>query len=94
MQINKLSQSNSTKFNGYVNVKYMDGKLVRVKKSMPSSIKLFIAGGKKIDEKVALANKKLVQNLPPVTKEKKPDSVLMFFAGILSALGFHKPLSN
>ena len=94
MQINKLSQSSSTSFNGYVNVKCMDGKLVRVKKGMPGSIKLFIAGGKEIDEKVALANKKLVQNSKSLAKESKPNSVLMFFAGILSAFGFNKPLNN
>ena len=94
MQINKLSQSNSTSFNGYVNVKCIDNKFVRVKKRMPGSIKLFIAGGKRVDEKVTLANKKLIQNLPPVTKESKPNSVLMFFAGILSTLGFDKPLNN
>ena len=80
MQINKLSQSNLTSFNGYVNVKCIDGKLVRVKKGMPGSIKMFIAGGKGIDEKVALANKKLVQDLQSVTKENKPNSVLIFFA--------------
>ena len=64
MQVNKLSQSNSTSFNGYVNVKYLDGKLVHVKKGMPGSIKVFIAGGKGIDEKVALANKNLVLKSP------------------------------
>ena len=94
MQVNKLSQSNSTSFNGYVNVKCIDGKLVRVKKGMPGSINLFIAGGKGIDEKVALANKKLVQDFQSVTKENKPNSVLIFFAGILSTLGFDKPLNN
>lgn len=94
MQINKLSQSNSTSFNGYVNVKSMDGKFVRVKKGMPGAIKIFIAGGKGIDEKVALANKNLVLKSMPVTKENKPNSVLMFFAGILSALGFDKLLNN
>ena len=94
MQINKLSQSNLTSFNGYVNVKCIDGKLVRVKEGMPGSIKMFIAGGKGIDEKVALANKNLVLKSMPVTKENKPNSVLMFFAGILSTLGFDKPLNN
>ena len=91
MHANKLSQSNLTSFNGYVNVKYMDGKLVRVKKGMPDSIKMFIAGGKEIDEKVALANKNLTLNSKSITKENKPNSVLMFFAGILSTLGFDKP---
>ena len=94
MQINKLSQSNSTSFNGYVNVKCIDGKLVRVKKGMPGSINLFIAGGKGIDEKVALANKNLVLKSKPLTKENKPNSILMFFAGMLSTLGFDKPLNN
>ena len=94
MQINKLSQSNSTSFNGYVNVKCIDGKLVRVKKGMPGSIKLFIAGGKGIDEKVALANKNLVLKSKPLTKENKPNSILMFFAGMLSAFGVDKPLNN
>ena len=94
MQINKLSQSNLTSFNGYVNVKCIDGKLVRVKKGMPGSVEMFIAGGKGIDEKIALANKKLVQNSKPATKESKPNSVLIFFAGILSTLGFDKPLNN
>ena len=94
MQVNKLSQSNSTSFNGYVNVKYMDGKLVRVKKGMPGSIKMFIAGGKGIDEKVALANNNLPLNSKSITKKNKPNSVLMFFAGILSTLGFDKPLNN
>ena len=94
MQVNKLSQSNSTSFNGYVNVKFIDGKLVSVKKGMPGSIKMFIAGGKGIDEKVALANKNLALNSKAITKENKPNSVLMFFAGILSALGFDKPLNN
>lgn len=94
MQINKLSQSNSTSFNGYVNVKYVDGELARVKKGIPGSIKLFIAGGKGTDEKVALANKNLIQNLQPVTKESKPNSVLLLFAGMLSVLGFEKPLNN
>lgn len=94
MQINKLSQSNSTSFNGYVNVKCIDGKLVRVKKGMPGSIKLFIAGGKGIDEKVALANKNLVLKSKPLTKENKPNSILMFFAGMLSAFGVDKPLTN
>ena len=94
MQINKLSQSNSTSFNGYVNVKCIDGKLVRVKKGMPGSINLFIAGGKGIDEKVALANKNLVLKSKSLTKENKPNSILMFFAGILSILGFDKPLNN
>ena len=92
MQINKLSQSNSTNFNGYVYVKSIDNKLVRVKKGMPGSIKLFIADGKGINEKVALANKKLMQNSKSVTKEGKPNSVLLHFAGMLSALGFNKPL--
>ena len=87
MQINKLSQSNQTNFNGYVNVKYLDGKLVRVKKGMPGS-------GKGVDEKVALANKKLIQNLQPKTKENEPNSVLLFFAGMLAAFGFDKPLNN
>ena len=94
MQINKLSQSNSTNFNGYVNVKYLDGKLVHVKKGMPGSIKLFVAGGNKVDEKVALANKKLIQNVSSKTKENKPNSVSMFFAGVLAMLGFNKPLNN
>ena len=94
MQINKLSQPNSTNFNGYVNVKCIDGKLVRVKKGMPGSINMFVAGGKGVDEKVALANKNLVLKSMPVTKENKPNSVLMFFAGILSTLGFDKPLNN
>ena len=94
MQINKLSQSNSTSFNGYVNVKCIDGKLVRVKKGMPGSINLFIAGGKGIDEKVALANKNLVLKSKPLTKENKPNSILMFFAGMLSTLGFDKSLNN
>ena len=94
MQINNLSQLNSTNFNGYVNVKSIDNKLVRVKKGMPGSIKLFIADGKGIDEKVALANKKLMQKSKPVTKEGKPNSVLLHFAGLLSALGFNKPLEN
>lgn len=94
MQINKLSQSNSTSFNGYVNVKCIDGKLVRVKKGMPGSINLFIAGGKGIDEKVALANKNLVLKSKPLTKENKPNSILMFFAGMLSAFGVDKSLNN
>ena len=94
MQINKLSQSNSTSFNGYVNVKYLDGKLVHVKKGMPGSIKVFIAGGKGIDEKVALANKNLVLKSKPLTKENKPNSILMFFAGMLSAFGVDKSLNN
>lgn len=94
MQINKISQSNSTSFNGYVNVKCANDKLVRVKNGTPGSIKLFYASGKKIDEKVALANKKLVKNLKPKVKEDKPNSILMFFAGMLSMLGFDKPLSN
>ena len=94
MQVNKLSQSNSTSFNGYVNVKYMDGKLVRVKKGMPGSIKMFIAGGKGIDKKVALANNNnLPLNSKSITKKNKPNSVLMFFAGIFSTLGFDKPLN-
>lgn len=94
MQINKLSQSDSTNFNGYVNVKHIDGKLVRVKKGIPGSIKLFVAEGKKIDDKVTLANKKMIQNLSSKTKENKPNSVLLMFAGILSSLGFDKPLNN
>lgn len=94
MQVNKLSQSNSTSFNGYVNVKCIDDKFIRVKKGMPGSINLFIAGGKGIDERVALGNKKLVQDLQSVPKENKPNSVLIFFAGILSTLGFDKPLNN
>ena len=65
MQINKLSQPNSTNFNGYVNVKCIDGKLVRVKKGMPGSINMFVAGGKGVDEKVALANKNLVLKSMP-----------------------------
>ena len=94
MQINKLSQSNLTSFNGYVNVKFIDGKLVRVKEGMPGSIKMFIAGGKGIDEKVLLANNNLALNSKSIAKENKSNSVLMFFAGILSTLGFDKPLNN
>lgn len=90
MQVSKLSQSNSVSFNGYVNVKCIDGKLVRVKKGMPGSVKLFVAGGNKVDEKVALANEKLMQDYKSKTKENKPNSVLMFFAGLLSTLGFNK----
>lgn len=94
MFVNSLLQSNATNFNGYVNVKYIDGKVIPVKKGMPGSIKLFIAGGKEVDEKVALANKKIVQNLQPITKESKPNSVRLFFAGMLSALGFKNPLNK
>ena len=94
MFINRLSQSNATNFNGYVNVKYMDGKLIPVKKGMPGSIKLFVAGGKEVDKKIALANKKIIQNSRPVIKESKPNSVLSFFSGMLSALGFKKPLNK
>ena len=94
MQINKLSQLDSINFNGYVYVKHIDGKIVRAKKGMPGAVKLFVAEGKKVDEKVALANKNLIQNIQPKTKENKPNSVLMFFAGILYALGFDKPLNN
>ena len=94
MQVNKTTQSNSPSFNGYVNVKCIDGKLVRVKKGMPGSVKMFIAGGKGVDEKVALANKKLMQNLKPKAKENEPNSVLLFFAGMLSTLGFYKHLNN
>lgn len=90
MQVNKISQSNQTNFQGYVNVKCIDNKLVRVKKGMPGSIKLFVAGGNKIDEKVALANKNLMQEYRPQIKENKPNSVLMFFAGIRSAFGLDK----
>ena len=91
---NRLSQSNAVSFNGYVNVKYVNGKLIPVKKGMPGSCQLFIAGGKKVDEKVALANKKIVQNLQPVTKESKQNPVLLFFAGMLSVFGYNKPLNN
>ena len=35
-----------------------------------------------------------MQNSKPVTKESKPNSVLLYFAGMLSALGFSKPLEN
>lgn len=95
MFVNRLLQSNATNFNGYVNVKCIDGKkVIPVKKGMPGSIKLFIAGGKEVDEKVALANKKIVQNLQPITKESKPNSVRLFFAGMLSALGFKNPLNK
>lgn len=93
MQVNKLSQSNLTSFNGYVNVKCIDGKLVRVKKGMPGSIKIFIAGGKRVDEKVRLANEKLLKNSSNKNR-KQPNSILLFFASILSALGINKPLNE
>lgn len=53
-----------------------------------------IAGGKKVDKKAALVNKKMMQNLQPVTKESKPNSVLLFFAGLFSVFGFKNPLNK
>ena len=94
MFVNKLSQSNATNFSGYENVKYKNGKLISAKKGMPGSISLFIAGGKKVDEKVALANRKIMQNQQLETKESKQNSVLLFFASMLSIFGLNKPLNN
>ena len=89
MYINSVSQSNQTNFNGYVYLKQVGKGFVKAKKGMPGTIGLFVAGGKKIDEQVLAANKKLLKSSRQIkqTEPVKQGSVAMFFKGVLSALG-------
>lgn len=59
MKINPIN-NNQNNFRGYKNLKIVGEKLVEVPNSK-KAIKVFIAGGKEIDKKVAEANKKALE---------------------------------
>ncbi|MBQ7765073.1 hypothetical protein IJ384_06890 [bacterium] len=61
----KINQINSfqNNFRGYKNLKIVGEKLVETTENNPNAIKVFIAGGKGIDKKVAEANKKVADDI-------------------------------
>ena len=59
MKINPIN-NNQNNFRGYKNLKIVGEKLVEPPNS-EKTIKVFIAGGKEIDKKVAEANKKIFE---------------------------------
>ncbi len=88
MYITNTNQQNRIAFNGYIDIKVVNGKLVKAKQGSPGSVKLFVAGGSEVDKKVAQARKEILKSsfYKENVKHDKPDSVGLCFSRILSPI--------